>query len=152
MGGEIYDQQEPALIIPGPVVLVAGPGSGKTTKLAQRIKYLIEDRGVSPDEIIVITFSVEAARHMKKVLTTPEKEAPNVTLLPERHPQLIRTMHSLGRSIIAESGARSLQRTHAVFRRSSSLAHPILDIKSAFNRHSFLLDPAGAESPASNLS
>ena len=57
------NQQEPALIFPGPVALVAGPGSGKTTRLAQRIKHLIEDRGVSPEDITIITFTVEAAQH-----------------------------------------------------------------------------------------
>ncbi len=48
------DGQDPALIFPGPLALVAGPGSGKTTRLARRVKYLVEDEGANPDEITII--------------------------------------------------------------------------------------------------
>ncbi len=105
--GGSNDQDEPALIFPGPIALVAGPGSGKTTQLARRIKYLVEERRASPDEITVITFTVEAARNMKETLTPPAKAGrPNVTLPPEQHPLTICTMHSLGWSIIGENAGR----------------------------------------------
>ena len=82
--GRNEEALDPALIFPGPVALVAGPGSGKTTRLARRIKHLIEDRGADPEEITIITFTVEAARNMKKRLTPPAKEGvPDVTLPPE---------------------------------------------------------------------
>ena len=68
------DDQDPALIFPGPVALVAGPGSGKTTRLARRIKHLVEDWGADPEEITVITFTREAARNMKERLTPPAKD------------------------------------------------------------------------------
>ena len=103
----IDNEQDPALIFPGPVALVAGPGSGKTTRLARRIKHLIEDRGANPEEITVITFTREAARNMKERLTPPaKKDMPNVTLPSERHPRTICTMHSLGWKIIGENAAR----------------------------------------------
>ena len=53
---------------PGPVLLLAGPGTGKTYQLAKRINFLINDKGVSPEEITVITFTKEAAKSMAEKL------------------------------------------------------------------------------------
>ncbi len=41
----------------GPCICLAGPGSGKTTVITERTKYLIEKQGISPSEILVITFT-----------------------------------------------------------------------------------------------
>jgi len=72
---------DPALIFPGPIALVAGPGSGKTSRLALRIKHLVVERKVDPATIAVITFTREAARNMKQRLTPPAKAGmPDVTL------------------------------------------------------------------------
>ena len=49
-----------------PMLVIAGPGSGKTTVLTNRIKYLIEEHGVMPDKILVITFTKAAAMEMQK--------------------------------------------------------------------------------------
>lgn len=99
--------EDPALIFPGPIALVAGPGSGKTTRIARRIKHLVEERGADPEGITVITFTVEAARNMRERLNTPPKEdMPDVTLPPELQPSLICTMHSLGQRIITECADR----------------------------------------------
>ena len=105
--GATDDDLDPALIFPGPVALVAGPGSGKTTRLAGRIKHIVEVIGDDPECITVITFTREAAQHMRERLNTPPKEnEPDVTVPPERQPSLIRTMHSLGHLIIAENADR----------------------------------------------
>ncbi len=49
----------------GPCLVLAGPGSGKTTVIVNRIKYLIDELKVRPEEILVITFTRFAAREMK---------------------------------------------------------------------------------------
>lgn len=49
----------------GPAAVLAGPGSGKTTVITHRIKELIEKRGISPEKILVITFTRAAASEMK---------------------------------------------------------------------------------------
>ncbi|MGC4020215.1 MAG: ATP-dependent helicase [Muricomes sp.] len=50
----------------GPCLVLAGPGSGKTTVIVNRMKYLIEELKVRPEEILVITFTKYAATEMKK--------------------------------------------------------------------------------------
>ena len=49
----------------GPSMVIAGPGSGKTTVLTHRVRYLIDRCGVKPSDILVITFTKAAAEQMK---------------------------------------------------------------------------------------
>lgn len=49
----------------GPCIVIAGPGSGKTTVLTHRVRYLIDRCGVKPSDILVITFTKAAAEQMK---------------------------------------------------------------------------------------
>ena len=50
----------------GPLLVLAGPGSGKTTVVTRRVQYLVQDCGISPSSILVITFTKAAAGEMKE--------------------------------------------------------------------------------------
>lgn len=57
-------QLEAILTTDGPVLIIAGPGSGKTFTLVERIVYLITQKGVAPESLLVVTFTDKAAREL----------------------------------------------------------------------------------------
>ena len=80
----------------GPLLVSAGPGSGKTTVITHHIKYLIEHLGISPKEILVITFTKAAATEMKERF---------LHMMKERSTQVVfGTFHAFFYQILCQSG------------------------------------------------
>ena len=88
------NQQKAVEHFQGPALVVAGPGSGKTTVIKERILHLIREHIVNPERILALAFNKEAAKEMeKRILSELEKK----NMLPE-----IRTLHAFGLKIIHE--------------------------------------------------
>jgi DNA helicase-2/ATP-dependent DNA helicase PcrA len=97
------DQRRAAEILDGPLLIVAGPGSGKTRTLTYRIAHLVQHHGVAAEKCMAITFTRRAAEEMRQRLRV---------LLDDVWQQIpIMTFHALGLSILQEHwNAAGLQR------------------------------------------
>ena len=84
----------------GPVLITAGPGTGKTFTLVQRAIYLIEECGVAPESIFIATFTEKAARELVTRITNELAERNIVANLNEMY---IGTFHSLCLRILKEN-------------------------------------------------
>ena len=88
-------QKEAVLRTEGPLLVLAGAGSGKTRVLTTRIAYLIEEKEVSPRAILAITFTNKAAKEMKTRL---------VDLVGNiAHFAQVSTFHSFGLRLLREN-------------------------------------------------
>ena len=71
-GLQLNAQQRAAVgAVEGAVLLLAVPGSGKTTVLVTRLGYLVQCCGVRPEEILTMTYTVAATRDMQKLASLP---------------------------------------------------------------------------------
>ena len=97
MFNKLNDKQKEAVMhVDGPCLVLAGAGSGKTKVLTERIVNLINN-GVSPYNILAITFTNKAAREMReRVYNSIEEEANKI---------FIGTFHSLGLKIVRENAS-----------------------------------------------
>jgi superfamily I DNA/RNA helicase len=60
------EQEEAAIASGSPILLDAGPGTGKTRTLVRRVVYLVQEKEVAPEKILVLTFSNEAACELQE--------------------------------------------------------------------------------------
>lgn len=82
----------------GPALVLAGPGSGKTFTIVQHIQYLIHDKKIPPEEILVVTFSKAAAIEMQtRYLESADSNS-------STNPVRFGTFHSLGYQILRSTG------------------------------------------------
>ena len=63
------DSQKAAVSSTGPTLLIAGPGTGKTYTIIQRVLYLIREKRVKPEEIMLVTYTQKASKELTTRLT-----------------------------------------------------------------------------------
>ncbi len=90
------EQTEAVMYETGPLLIIAGAGTGKTTVITERIKYLIVDKNYSPSSILALTFTDKAAYEMQERIDI---------LLPYGYTNLwIHTFHSFCDRILRDDG------------------------------------------------
>lgn len=89
------DQRVAASVTDGPVLVVAGPGTGKTRTLTYRIAYLVSEWGVTPERCLALTFTRRACAEMRERLS--------VLAGPYASRVTVSTFHGLGAMILREN-------------------------------------------------
>ena len=91
-GNANESQREAITAANGPVLITAGPGTGKTYTLVQRVIYLIQECGVKPENIFIATFTEKAA---KELITRITNELSNRGIGVNINEMYVGTFHSL---------------------------------------------------------
>lgn len=99
------EQRQVVETIHGPVLVLAGAGSGKTRALTHRVAYLLEQQLARPSEILAVTFTKKAAQEMKQRVQRLLPRQLNV-------PTAISTFHSLGARILREHTSHLPRTSH----------------------------------------
>jgi len=117
-------QKEAVVTIEGPVLILAGAGSGKTKALTHRVAYLIQEKNVSPYNILVVTFTNKAANEMIERINKLLGQRQRV--LNKSVPKLLPwagTFHSICAKILRkEIDTLGYRRTFIIYDEDDSLA------------------------------
>ncbi len=98
--GQLDPEQQAAVCTVGcPLIITAGPGTGKTLTLTCRIAYQIRECGIDPQKVLAVTFTNRAAREMSQRLAVL-LEYPSIADV-----LTIRTFHSLGADLLREGAS-----------------------------------------------
>lgn len=93
------ESQKAAILSEGPTLLIAGPGTGKTYTIIQRVLYLIREKRVKPEEIMLVTYTQKASKELTTRLTDVLSKAGIEVNL---HEMYIGTFHHICRKILKE--------------------------------------------------
>lgn len=93
------ESQKAAILSEGPTLLIAGPGTGKTYTIIQRVLYLIREKRVKPEEIMLVTYTQKASKELTTRLTDVLSKAGIEVNL---HEMYIGTFHHICRQILKE--------------------------------------------------
>lgn len=93
------EQREAIQTVEGPLLIIAGPGTGKTFTLVQRAIYLIREKGVKPEQIMMATFTEKAA---KELITRISNELARLESSVNINDMYIGTFHSICFRLIKE--------------------------------------------------
>lgn len=113
-------QKEAVLNIDGPLMVLAGAGSGKTRVITHRIVHIIH-QGIAPHNILAVTFTNKAAKEMReRVVDLTKKYFPSDRAVVDSYP-LVTTFHSLGVRLLREfHETLGLRRHFVIYDRSDS--------------------------------
>ena len=90
-------QREAITNIEGPLLVIAGPGSGKTFTLVERVVHLVREKELAPENLLVVTFTNKAARELISRISTQLANAEIAFRLDDMY---IGTFHSICLSIL----------------------------------------------------